>query len=76
MYFFPNTDNFGADDVVYKQVYSLAIELYTENKNIEIEQKVEQALDAHEIFWNKEETYLDSEDMYEIIYESEVLING
>lgn len=75
VYYFPNTDNFGADDKVYTKVNALNIELYTAVKSPAVEAQLEDVLESHNLFWNKTEAYLDSEKMYEVLYEMEI-ING
>ena len=37
---------------------------------------MEDALTAMGLVWEKTETFLDSEQMYEVLYESEVCLNG
>lgn len=64
------TDNFFADNKVYQMINHIQIEVYTKEKNIEIEEKVEKALSS--FLWDKTETYLDDEKCFEIIYELEV----
>lgn len=76
VWYLPNTDNFAADDKVYQRINALNIELYTENKDFETEQIVEAVLDAWHIVWDKQETYLESEHMYEVLYTMEVFINA
>lgn len=61
---------FGADDRVYYPVAHYQIELYTRCKDPEAEGKVEQALSSY--FWEKTETYLDTERCFQILYEVEV----
>ena len=68
----PGTDNFAADGKVYQKIDMLNIELYTDQKEIELEEKVENVLDRHGIYWNKDEGYIESENMYEVLYEMEV----
>lgn len=75
VYYYPNTDNFGADDKVYTKISSLNVELYTAKKSPAIEAHVEAVLESHNLFWNKTEAFLDSENMYEVLYEMEI-ING
>lgn len=75
VYYYPNTDNFGADDKVYTKISSLNVELYTAKKSPAIEAQVEAVLESHNLFWNKTEAFLDSENMYEVLYEMEI-ING
>ena len=76
VWYLPDTDNFAADDKVYQRINALNIELYTEAKNFELEQTVEAVLDEWHMVWNKSESYLDSEHMYEVLYTMEVFINA
>lgn len=69
-YYLYNTENVGADGGVYYEVSNVRIELYTELKNQELEKVVEAALTG--FFYNKSETYINSEKIYQIIYEIEV----
>lgn len=75
VYLYPGTNNFSADGTVYQGVNQLDIELYTDIKDLEAEKSVEAVLKKHGFFYEKTETYLESEKMYEVIYETEVLIN-
>ena len=70
----PGSDNFAADGKVYWKINELHIELYTDEKNPETEALVETVLDAHEIFYDKSEVWIESEKLYEVLYsfESEV----
>ena len=67
-------------DVYKRQVYTgvnqLDIELYTDKKDLEAERKVEAVLKKHGFFYERTETYLESEKMYEVLFETEVLTNG
>lgn len=76
VYLHPESNNFAADGIVYQKIHELNIELYTDKKMPEAESKVEDVLEKYGIFYEKTETYLDTEKMYEVIYEMEVLING
>lgn len=61
--------NFGADNVVYKKINNYYVELYTEFKDADIEEQLEQVLTDAGIFYNVEsEDYIDTEKMYEVIY--------
>lgn len=64
------SNNFGADGGVYAKVDHIQVELYTKQKEPQTEDKVEKALSS--LFWEKTETYLDSEKCYQILYEIEV----
>ena len=67
----PGTDNFSADGVVYLKVDVVHIELYTDEKNPETEALVETALDDHGIFYDKTEVWIESEQLYEVLYSFE-----
>lgn len=51
---------------MYFKINEVRIELYTDSKDLSVEQKLEDVLDAHEVFYNKFETWNDSEKLYEI----------
>lgn len=76
VYLYPGTNNFSADGVVYQGINQLDIELYTNKKDLESEKRVEAVLKKHGFFYEKNETYIETEKMYEVLYEMEVVING
>lgn len=76
VFYYPNSDNFAADDHVYTKVERVNIELYTKFKSFTAEAAVETVLNNNGIVWEKTEEYLDSEHMYEVLYEVEIIING
>lgn len=71
LFLYPGSDNFAADGIVYHRITEVHLELYTDEKNPEVEAKVEKALDASGIFYNKSEVYIDSEKLYEVLYRFE-----
>ena len=71
-YLIPKDNNFGADGIAYYKINEIRIELYTDKKNLSIEQRVESALSAISIFYNKSETWIDSEKLYEVLYQFEM----
>lgn len=77
-YLIPGSDNFAADGRVYFKMNEVRIEVYTDFKDMDLESKVEGVLDGHEIFYNKSETCIQSEKLYEVMYsfEMEGLNNG
>lgn len=75
-FYYPQRDDFLADDSNYSQITELVIELYTDNKDFTAEAAVEAALEAAEIVYEKDEAYIDSERMYMITYTTEVTINA
>lgn len=72
-YFETNDNNFAADGIVYKKIANIAVELYTEKKDLASEEKVEKALSS--FFWSKDEEYLKDEKCYFVVYEMEVMID-
>lgn len=74
-FFFPRRADFYADNVNYAHIEELDIELYTDNKDFALGEKLEAALEAHDLPYTVEETYLDSESMYMKTYITEVYIN-
>lgn len=71
-FLFPGSENFAADNVVYMEFSNLSIELYTDGKDPELEDRVEEVLNAHELFWNKSEVWIESEKLYEVLYQMTV----
>ncbi len=65
-------NQFYADGELYYWTGHYQIELYTKQKDPKTEGKVERALSEAGIPFDKSETYLDSEKLYEILYEIEV----
>lgn len=73
---FPQSDNFGADNLVYSKIKRLSVELYTANKAPATEAAVEAVLAQASTYWNVTEVYLSYDQVYLITYESEVIIDG
>lgn len=76
VYYYPNRADDPADNVNYGLITALNVELYTKEKSFTDEAAMEEALTAMGLVWDKTETFLDSEQMYEVLYESEVCLNG
>ena len=68
----PGENPFSADNVAYFSCKQLDIELYTDKKQPELEEQVEAVLAQHEIYYTKTELFIDSEELYEVLYEMEV----
>ena len=71
-YLLPGSNNFSADGKVYYKIGRVNLELYTDRKDPEVEQKLEDALDAASNFYNKTEVWIDSEKLYEVLYQFEM----
>lgn len=74
-YLIPNSDNFSADGKVYYKINEIHIELYTDCKDLSAEQQVEAVLDEHGIFYEKTEVWIESENLYEVLYTFEMEVN-
>ena len=69
VYLFAFSSNFGADNKVYRKVPHYQVELYTTKKDPATEKMLEDLFDTHDIYWEKTETYIESEDLYQVLYE-------
>ena len=76
VFFYSNIDDLYADESNYQRIAQLNIELYTAEKDFESEAAVEAVLAENDLTYYKEENYIDSEKLYQIAYEMEVIING
>ena len=68
----PASDNFSADGQVYFKVPEVHIELYTDKKDLELEERVEAVLDEYGIFYDKNEVWIASEKLYEVMFSFEM----
>ncbi len=67
-YLLPGSRNFPADGRVYRRVEGVRLELYTDRKDPETEDRVAAVLDGHGIFYNRTETWIGSEGLYEVVF--------
>ncbi|MGL4363548.1 MAG: hypothetical protein ACRCSG_09915 [Cellulosilyticaceae bacterium] len=74
-YLLPKSDNFAADGKVYHKNTNVFIEVYTDKKDSPVELQVENALDEEGVFYNKSETWIESEKLYEVLYQFEMEVN-
>ena len=68
----PGEDTFSADNLMYFSFKMLHIEVYTDEKSPETEERVEEVLLQHKIYYVKTETWIESEKLYEVLYQMEV----
>ena len=73
-FWFPRDNDFKADGTNYQKIERLVIELYTDNKDFAQEAAVESVLSANGLVYTRNETHIDSERMYEVVYETDVII--
>ena len=74
-FWYPETDDFYADNQNYVGIRRLYVELYTDEKDFTLEAAVESALTANGLTFRRSDTYIDSERMWQILYEMEVILS-
>ena len=70
-YRIPESNNFSADGTVYLDIDVIDIELYTDEKDPVLERKLQKLLKQYGISYEKSEVWIESERLYEVIYEFE-----
>lgn len=73
-FFYTSSNDLYADQSNYQKITGLSIELYTAEKDFALEEDVENLLNDNGLTYYKEENYIDSEKMYQIAYDMEILI--
>ncbi|OLN21905.1 hypothetical protein BTO30_12465 [Domibacillus antri] len=63
------SSNFIADNKVHKKIDNAQIELYTVKKDLAAESNLETALDSNDIPYQSTETFIESENLFQKIYE-------
>jgi hypothetical protein len=58
---------------VYQKINELNIELYTDAKDPETETQIENILIAHALLYEKSEVWIESEKMYEVLYQTQII---
>lgn len=69
VYLFSYSSDFMADNTNYAEISNFQIELYTIKKDLQSEALAQNKLKALELPYSKVETYLDTEKLYQVIYE-------
>lgn len=75
LFLFTGSRNFAADGVVYQRIEELRVELYTDVKDPALEERVEAALTAAGIVFERDEDYIEAERMHMTVYTSEILFD-
>ena len=68
----PGSNNFAADGEAFYKVAEVRVELYTDEKNPDLENTIETVFDNRDIFYDKSEVWIPGEKFYEILYSFEV----
>ena len=56
-------------NLVYHHFNRLDIEVYTDYKDPDMEATIEEVLTLHELYYEKSEVWIETEKMYEVLYE-------
>ena len=70
---YPENDDFGADNENYVSIDVLNLELYTAKKDFDTESSIEAVLKANGFFYEKSETYIRQEHLFQTTYVSQVI---
>lgn len=62
-----DSDNFAADNIVWSSISNFRLELTTICKDLEIQKVVENII-LKDVFWDKTENYISSEEVYNTSY--------
>jgi hypothetical protein len=76
VFYYPLTRNVFSDDTVFAEIDDLNIELYTSKKDFKTEEKVESVLKENGFLFDKSESYLTDENMFEVLYETSCVIDA
>lgn len=68
-YLLPGSNHFSADGRVFYKMSEVRIELYTDFKDLSLEEKVTAVLDNHGIFYAQSEVWIEEEKLYEVVFE-------
>jgi hypothetical protein len=72
VYLYPRSDNFAADGKAYFKQDILHVEIYTNKKDLSLEDRAEAVFDEYGLFYAKSEVWIQSERLYEVLYQMEV----
>lgn len=66
-------ENISSDYKVHGKFKNYQIELYTDIKDLEAEKKVEEVLNTIDADYITSETYIESENLYQVVYQIKLL---
>ena len=73
-FFYEGNNDVVADNTNYQKIERLILELYTNYKDFEAEAIVENALNDAGLVYSREESHIDSEKLFMVIYSADVVI--
>ena len=74
-FYFEGSNDLAADNTNFQRIRPLTVELYTDNKDFALEERVEAALNGAGLVYSRSETYIDSERMHEVVYTTDIIIS-
>lgn len=72
VYYKTNEETFQADNKNYLSYSDIAIEVYSDFKNEDLERQVEEILNRNELIFRSVETYWEEDYLYEVLYETRI----
>lgn len=76
VYWTPGRSDFFGDDLNYQGIMDLNIELYTKTKRYDLEKKIEANMMAAGLSFSKTESAIESDGVFMITYQTEVIITN
>ena len=76
VYYYPSENDVMADNSNYVNRRQLFVELFTKKKDEATEAIVEAELKKAGLSWYKQTDFLNDENLFQTVYECEVIING
>ena len=64
-----NSENFGADNIVYYESRNIDIDLYTETIDDDLESRLKAIFTENEIYYEWDRSWIDSEKVYKTTFE-------
>ncbi len=68
VYYRDNDENISSDHKVHGKFRYYTVELYTDKKDLTAEQAVEAVLETIDPGYTTDETYIESEELYQVVY--------
>lgn len=75
-FYFDGSNDMYADDANYQRIRPLVIELYTDNKDFELEATVESVLNSNGLTYARSESWVESERMNMVAFSADVIITS
>ena len=73
-FYVDGSEDFQADNINYQKIDHYVIELYSKEKDFDLEARLENALRSNMLTWTRAEQFLDDEQMLVEVYDINVII--